>query len=129
MLILLKIDLFNLFFIKELALKVVYKQSLFYSFLSCYSNYFFTSYSFSNFSQRHPDDNSLFKEVAEENFFHSFSSHKYYNKNKHDVFLGLKSNGDIKSPRITGPGQKAVMFLYLPVKQTPLTKRTRKVCI
>lgn len=76
-----------------------------------------------NSLQRQPDDDCLFKEVEEENYFHSFASHKYYNNRKHDIFIGIKTNGDIKSPRTTAPGQKAVLFIHRPVTQpTPQTQ-------
>ena len=45
--------------------------------------------------------------------FHSFASHKYYRRHRHDLFIGIKKNGSFKAPLSTLPGQTAVQFMVL----------------
>lgn len=51
--------------------------------------------------------------MYEENYFHTFTSHKYFKIKRHDLFLGIKQNGRCKSPKLTYPGQISVQFLLL----------------
>jgi len=63
-------------------------------------------------------DESIFKTMYEENYFHTFTSHKYFKKRRHDLFLGIKQNGRCKSPKLTYPGQISVQFVLLPNNNT-----------
>ena len=63
-------------------------------------------------------DESIFKTMYEENYFHTFTSHKYFKKRHHDLFLGIKQNGRCKSPKLTYPGQISVQFVLLPNNNT-----------
>lgn len=65
------------------------------------------------FYQSKISDESIFKTMYEENYFHTFTSHKYFKIKRHDLFLGIKQNGRCKSPKLTYPGQISVQFLLL----------------
>lgn len=56
--------------------------------------------------------------MYEENYFHTFTSHKYFKTRHHDLFLGIKQNGRCKSPKLTSPGQISVQFILLPNNNT-----------
>ena len=56
--------------------------------------------------------------MYEENYFHTFASHKYFKHRRHDLFLGIKQNGRSKSPKLTYPGQISVQFVLLPNNNT-----------
>lgn len=56
--------------------------------------------------------------MYEENYFHTFTSHKYFRTRRHDLFLGIKQNGHSKSPKLTSPGQISVQFILLPNNNT-----------
>ncbi|XP_031566991.1 fibroblast growth factor 10-like [Actinia tenebrosa] len=58
-------------------------------------------------------EESLFRTKLERNGFHSFASHKYYLRHRHDLFIGIKKNGSVKTPLTTMPGQTAVQFIVL----------------
>ena len=70
------------------------------------------------FSQAKVSDESVFKIMYEENYFHTFTSHKYFKTRRHDLFLGIKQNGHSKSPKLTSPGQMSVQFILLPNNNT-----------
>ena len=70
------------------------------------------------FSQAKVSDESIFKIMYEENYFHTFTSHKYFRTRRHDLFLGIKQNGHSKSPKLTSPGQISVQFILLPNNNT-----------
>ena len=76
--------------------------------------------SFSLFAihQAKVSDESIFKTMYEENYFHTFTSHKYFKSRRHDLFLGIKQNGHSKSPKLTSPGQISVQFILLPNNNT-----------
>ncbi|XP_068696118.1 fibroblast growth factor 1-like [Montipora capricornis] len=63
-------------------------------------------------------DDSIFQTIYEENYFHTFTSHKYFRYKHHDLFLGIKQNGRCKSPKLTIPGQISVQFILLPNNNT-----------
>ena len=56
--------------------------------------------------------------MYEENYFHTFASHKYFKHRRHDLFLGIKQNGRSKSPKLTYPGQISVQLVLLPNNNT-----------
>ncbi|KAJ7363452.1 hypothetical protein OS493_009606 [Desmophyllum pertusum] len=69
-------------------------------------------------TQAKVSDESIFKTMYEENYFHTFTSHKYFKNKRHDLFLGIKQNGRCKSPKLTFPGQISVQFILLPNNNT-----------
>nr|XP_036871866.1 fibroblast growth factor 1 [Manis javanica] len=59
-----------------------------------------------------PDEECLFLERLEENHYNTYTSKKHAEKN---WFVGLKKNGSCKRGPRTHYGQKAILFLPLPV--------------
>lgn len=64
-------------------------------------------------TQAKSSEDSIFKTTHEENHFHTFTSHKYFKQERHDLFLGIKKNGRCKPPKLTFPGQMSVQFMIL----------------
>lgn len=64
-------------------------------------------------TQAKTSDDSIFKTTHEENHFHTFTSHKYFKQERHDLFLGIKKNGRCKPPKLTFAGQMSVQFMIL----------------
>lgn len=62
--------------------------------------------------QQTPDEECLFLERLEENHYNTYTSKKHAEKN---WFVGLKKNGACKPGPRTHYGQKAILFLPLPV--------------
>jgi len=58
-------------------------------------------------------DESLFKEIQEENSYNSYSSFKYFYDEPYDMFLGLRATGQIKKTWKAYPGQVATQFLVI----------------
>ncbi|XP_046522710.1 fibroblast growth factor 1 isoform X4 [Equus quagga] len=59
-----------------------------------------------------PNEECLFLERLEENHYNTYTSKKHAEKN---WFVGLKKNGSCKRGPRTHYGQKAILFLPLPV--------------
>ncbi|XP_075399259.1 fibroblast growth factor 1 [Tenrec ecaudatus] len=59
-----------------------------------------------------PEEDCLFLETLEENHYTTFKSKKHEDKN---WFVGLRKNGTVKMGPRTHQGQKAILFLPLPV--------------
>eukprot|EP00794_Sanderia_malayensis_P000398 gene398-1032_t len=65
-------------------------------------------------AKRYPRlDESLFKEIQEENAYNSYSSFKYYFDTPYDIFLGIRGTGNVKKTWKTYPGQMATQFLVI----------------
>ncbi|KAK2116746.1 putative fibroblast growth factor 1 [Saguinus oedipus] len=63
-------------------------------------------------SRQTPNEECLFLERLEENHYNTYISKKHAEKN---WFVGLKKNGSCKRGPRTHYGQKAILFLPLPV--------------
>lgn len=71
--------------------------------------------------QAHPSDECLFRETLGPNHFHTYTSYKYSGRNSgnmtHEFYIAIKKNGKLKHGANTGPIQKSVDFMVLPLKK------------
>lgn len=69
----------------------------------------------------HPSDECLFRETLGPNHFHTYTSYKYSGRNSgnmtHEFYIAIKKNGKLKHGANTGPIQKSVDFMVLPLKK------------
>ncbi|XP_065057193.1 fibroblast growth factor 1-like isoform X2 [Rhopilema esculentum] len=81
---------------------------------SVYSSRYLTIDAAGKLKTQHPQlQDSLFKEVQEENSYNSYSSYKYFYDEPYDIFVGLRSTGQIKKTWKAYPGQIATQFLVI----------------